>query len=449
MAGEQRTTAAPPLTAKAIEAARAGERNLELFDSAAPGLCIRVTPTGGKVFRWYVRSIGRAITIGRWSKVEKPGHVTLGEARRWLERLKEAHTVGRLDEVVRELEALRPRPGKAPAVPAGVLTVREVAKDFLAYLERERRRPEQARRTFDADILPAIGDRPVGAVAPLECRRIVEAVVARGAPVQAGHVLALLKQFFTFAVDRDDAPSNPAERFRNARALGVEKNVSQRYLSPDEIAAFWRALDSYKGMTPTVRGALKLLLLLGVRSGELLQATWEEVDLEAATWTVPVAHQKLTRQREKTARPWTVPLSPSSVAIFRDLEALANGLRSNYVLASFHATAEGGALTEKSLNHAMRRLFTGPKPTLKFEGERPTPHDLRRTMRTHLGDKLGVPWHIAERCLNHSLGGMTAVYDVADYLEERRAALEKWATYVERLLSRRQLTSLPSAARAS
>jgi integrase len=92
-------------------------------------------------------------------------------------------------------------------------------------------------------------------------------------------------------------------------------------------------------------------------------------------------------------------------------------------------------LTEKSLNHAMRRLFEGKEPVLKFEGERPTPHDLRRTTRTHLGDKLGVPWHIAERCLNHKLGGVTEVYDVADYLTERRAALEKWDAYVQRLVA--------------
>lgn len=188
-------------------------------------------------------------------------------------------------------------------------------------------------------------------------------------------------------------------------------------------------------MSPTVRDALRLLLLLGVRSGELLLASWNEVDFAAATWTIPVAHQKLTRQREATARPWVVPLAPKALAILRELQALAESLRSPHVLASFHGA--GGRTTEKALNHAMRRLFTG-KPLLAFEGERPTPHDLRRTMRTHLGETLGVPWHIAERCLNHSLGKITATYDVGDYVSERRQALEKWATYVERLLAPRQ-----------
>ena len=82
------------------------------------------------------------------------------------------------------------------------------------------------------------------------------------------------------------------------------------------------------------------------------------------------------------------------------------------------------ALTEKSLNLAMRRLFTrGKPPLLAFEGERPTPHDLRRTVRTHLSKTLRVPPHVAEKCLNHSLGRVFSTYDQGDYLDDRRVAL--------------------------
>ena len=56
-------------------------------------------------------------------------------------------------------------------------------------------------------------------------------------------------------------------------------------------------------------------------------------------------------------------------------------------------------------------------------------------MRTHLGDTLGVPFHIAERSLNHSLGKIATTYDVGDYVAERRAALEKWDAYVQRVVS--------------
>ena len=432
----------PPLTSKAIEAARRRAKDYELGDGGAPGLRLRVTPTGKKVFRWYV-SVGgvqRKITIGPWSKEPRPACVTLADARKWLERLKAAHRAGRLDEVLRELATTRPTPAKerpAPRIDDGALTVRQLATDFLAYVDRRRKRPEQVRRPIELDILPAIGDRPVTSITPMDCRQIVERVVARGSRTQAGIVLGVQKQLFNFAWGRGDIAGNPTAPLRDAGALGIEKNISQRCLTPDEIAAFWKALDAYRGMTPTVRASLKIILLTGVRSGELIQAEWSEVDFDAATWTVPVAHQKLTRKQEQTARPWTVPLAPTALELFRELDALAKSLRSRYVCASFNG--EGAALTDKALNHAMRRLFTGAEPFLAFPGERPTPHDLRRTMRTHLGDTLSVPFHVAERCLNHSLGKIAATYDVGDYLADRRAALEKWDAYVRQVISNRDL----------
>jgi integrase len=423
----------PPLSPSVIDKLEPRAKDYELSDSAAPGLVLRVTANGTKVFRWYVNSIGRRITIGRWSKTPAAGHVTLGEARTWLERLREGHRTGKLAEVEAELPARRTGASAEPT--RSGLTVKDVAEDFGKYLDRERRRPEQGRRPLDYDIVPRIGEKPIASVTVQDCRAIVEAVVARGSPVQAGAVLAVMRQFFNFAVDRADIESSPAERLRNPRALGVIKNVSQRFLSPAEIAKFWQALDAYRGITPTVRNGLKLLLLTAVRSGELLAAKWENVDSKAGTWSIPPEDQKLTLRREQTARPFIVPIAPTAARLFEELRALAGAVGSPYVMASFHPAARGEPISEKALNHAMRRLFEGKEPLLRFRGERPTPHDLRRSVRTHMGETLGIPWHVAERVLNHSLGTIAATYDVGDYLAERRAALEKWGAYVERLVA--------------
>jgi integrase len=80
----------------------------------------------------------------------------------------------------------------------------------------------------------------------------------------------------------------------------------------------------------------------------------------------------------------------------------------------------------------MRRLFAGEQPILRFEGERPTPHDLRRTLRMGLA-QLGVPREVAERCLNHAVEGIEAVYNTHDYLDERRAAPDEWAAHIEKI----------------
>jgi integrase len=423
VADEKRSTH-PPLTAAGIENLPEGEHR----DSAAPGLFLRVNRKS-RTFRWYVRSIGRAITVGPWSKTPKPGHVTLAEARAWLERLKDAHRSGQLAGVERELAALRPRRGvksSAPPSDSGALTVETVGKDFLVYLEGRRRRPEQARRCLEVEVFPRIGHFEIAKVTKADVRAVVEPIVKRGSKVQAGQVLSLMRQFFAWAVDRED--DLPMPGIPKADTVGARKaQKSDRYLTPEEIVAFWEALGSFKGITPTVRNALRLLLLLPVRSGELRKATWSELDLDAAVWTIPVEHQK------RPQGPWKVPLPPMAVAIFRELRALADSLESENVLASF--AGEGDAITDKALNHAVRRLFTGEKPALVFKGERPTPHDLRRTVRFHARQTLGVPFDVAEKLLGHSLGAIPGTYDPGDLFGERRAALEKWAAFVEQLVA--------------
>jgi integrase len=429
-----------PLTVAKIQALKPRAQRYEVSD-ASSGLRLRVTPNGAKSFRWAVHTTPtkqRVITLGQWSATSKLGYLTLPEARNWLEKLKDGHRTGQLEIVEAELRKATKPPPPAPLVEGDVLTVRSVAEDFMRFMERERKRPEQVRRPVEKDILPSIGTWPIRTVDTPTCRRIVEAVVGRGSPTQAGIVYATLSQLFTFAWKRDDIDVNPMERLSDPRVLGVVKNVSQRYLSNDEIPRFWRALDAYRGMTPTIRSGLKLLLLTGVRSGELLKATWDEIDFKRRTWTIPVAHQKITLAREKRSKtplqPWTVPLPPTALSLFDDLLGLAKGLGSPNVMASFHSKTPGEQITDKALNHAMRRLFEGEKPILAFDGERPTPHDLRRTLRTHLGD-LGVAWHVAERCLNHVLPGVSPVYDVSEIFEQRRAALEKWDAHVQGLLS--------------
>lgn len=423
----------PPLSPPRIEKLEPRDRDYEISDSAAPGLVLRVTAGGTKVFRYYVNTATerRRITIGRYARVSAGTEVSLADARVWLDRLKEARRAGRLAEVEAELPAhFAERQAQARSAEAD-RTVKKFSADFLVYLGTQRRHPEQAKRILDTDILPALGERPMASITKKDINALIQGIVARGSPVMALHVRALLKQFFEWAADAEDIPM---PGFSKPATLGAKKaGVSKRYLSADEITAFWRALDAYRGMTPTVRSALKLLLLLGVRSGELIRATWDEVDLEAATWTVPVAHQKTTLKREDAARPWAVPLTPTAVQLLRDLKALADAIGSSYVLASFHPGAKGEPITEKSLNHAMRRLFAGKAPALSLEGERPTPHDLRRTVRTHLG-KLGVQRDVSERVLNHAVGEMEKVYDQGDYLRERRTALRKWDAYVARLV---------------
>ncbi len=439
----------PPLTAKRIEAMRRRPARYEVSDSAAPGLRLRVFPTGAKVFRWYRHTPDGprprdVITIGRWSPTSQPGHVTLHEARIWLERLKEAQRAGRLDALELELRRHLKPPRHEPA--PGSELVSEIFEDFYRRrIEPHRKRPLEARKVLDLDILPMIGKRPIAAVTTPECARLVERVVDRGAKVHAGKVLGLLKQAFRFAEARGHIDRNPAAPLEKT-SLGAQDRADgppQRWLTADEITTFWRALEQTVELSPgrhdkntmrrATKAALELLLLTGVRSCELLLAQWEQVDFDAATWTVPVSNQKLTQKQARQAKPWVVPLLPMALTRFKELHAHAAG--SAWVMASDTQGEDGEDdqhYSDKSLGRAMRRLWRTHHDLQKLPEA--SPHDLRRTLRTQLG-QLRVPLHIVERCLNHALGRIVQIYDHGDYLDERREALAKWEGFVGGLVS--------------
>ena len=231
-----------------------------------------------------------------------------------------------------------------------------------------------------------------------------------------------------FAVSRGDISVNPAAPLK-AEALGIIQNIGNRVLSPAEMKEFFEALNDHKRLSIQVKLAFRILLLTGARTGELLKAKWENVDFKRSTWTIPISDQKMKKSAEHRAKPFVIPLTEDLLQLFGQAKVVAG--KSPFVMASGSST---GRLDDKVLGHALRRMFEKTiadpitrKKIARLRMPKFTPHDLRRTMRTELG-KLGVAPHIAERCLNHSLGRILETYDHGDYLKERSVALESWGS---------------------
>jgi len=427
----------PPLTPSAIRALEPRSRAYEVADLGCPGLRLRVETTGRRTFRWYTRDGAKrvVVTIGPWSERAEPGHVTLAAARERLRGFKAARDEGRLASERRA----------AGNSSGGMLTVSALVDEFVAHIEKRRKTAAQVKRALERDVVPVIGTVPVKLVTTRDVRHVVEEVVKRGSPSSADHLFVHLNALLRFAVGRAEIVSNPAAPL-DRDALGCETNRRARVLSDAEIAAFWNALD-HSTLTAAVRAGLRLLLLTGVRSGELLRAEWNEFELQQRVWTVPVDHQKLGRRQRPNAKPWRVPLSEEALTQVKRLHALAQAEGSSFVMASPSPLAgEGAHLTDKALVAGMRKLFTGKAPLLAFAEPRPVVHDLRRTLRTGLG-RLGVPPHVAERCLNHSLGEIESTYDTHDYLDERRDALARWGAHVNGLsLASSNVLAMPGTA---
>ena len=390
----------------------------------APGMVVRVYATGTKTYRWD-RGAGfkpRIVSYGSFPSVN------LKSACEEHDKIKQRHKDG-VDL------------STGSEVPK---TVAELAELF--YRDRilpVRKVPTDVRRTLDTDILPALGRLRLRSVTTLAVRSMVRKVILRGAPVHAGKVLQHAKQLFRFGVSIGALDYSPADSLEPMN-LGVEDNRRSRKLTAEEIKLFHQGLDRYTGLSLAVRNALKLLLILGIRSGELRQAKWAEVNWHEKTLTVPVVNQKLSPRAAKLAKPFVVPLSDQALSLLAELR----GADPVWIFAGRvqYGAGEGfdpalvgtakGPVDDKVFGHAVRRLLTLEKDGQKILPleEDFCPHDLRRTCRSGLS-VIKIPPHIAERCLNHSLGRIAETYDTHDYLDERREALQKWADQVDRYVN--------------
>jgi integrase len=167
----------------------------------------------------------------------------------------------------------------------------------------------------DRDILPVFENRQLNEITADDLRALCNKVKARGAAATAVHVRDIVKQVYAFAILHGEKVDNPAE---NVGAASIATFVPKDHaLSPLEIRLMARQMESV-ATYPTIRLALRMILLTLVRKSELIQATWDEVDFETATWTIP-------KQRMKGRNPHVVYLSRQALDIFVALHTCAAG----------------------------------------------------------------------------------------------------------------------------
>ncbi|WP_333783712.1 tyrosine-type recombinase/integrase [Paraburkholderia terrae] len=229
----------------------------------------------------------------------------------------------------------------------------------------------------------------------------------------------VLRGVFDHAAGKSLIPANPCAGIKFKAVIGERPDVRKRLMLTDiEIGALMNAQMNVEN-----RLSVRILLATGVRVSELLTARREHVFLDDGRWHIP---------KSKTGPEMDIPLAPSVVEWFRQLDELAG--QSGYVLPARLRTRferlDGDANVSKdALREAIDFWIDNHKPKIR----RFTPHDLRSTMKSHMR-KLGVPRDISEMCLNHKLAGVEGVYDRYTYYDERRRALELWASF---LVSRR------------
>lgn len=268
-------------------------------------------------------------------------------------------------------------------------TVASVYPEYVSVLERQYDEPQQVKDRFARDILPALGDRRLDSVTRTDCSDLLKRIVDRGSLVAANRTLPDIKRFFAWCVERGWLDTNPAALITR-RSVGGRERSRNRALSFEELAVVIGQLK------PTRTGlGLACILITGQRPEEVQRIDRAEL-VSRSWWHIPA-------ERTKPRRLQKVYLSPQARAVLTQAFRL-------------YGPRPFASLNRCALARAASRIRGVPKFT---------PHDFRRTMSTRLAD-LGVAPHVTEKMLNHKLEGVLAVYNVAEYLPERRAAWRLW-----------------------
>lgn len=391
------------LTDVKLRSLKAAEKVYKVTDR--DGMYVAVLPSGVISFRYDYRINGRreTLALGTYGGA---GGISLAEAR---ERLIDARRLvadgispagerRRVKHQLREEKRLD-----------------ELCRAWLTNYRMAESTKAMRESILERDLLPEFGRRLPQEFTEEDLRALCQKVVDRGAPATAVHLREVVMNVYAWAIDRGAKFANPALAIKPSSIATFQ--AKDRALSPEEIGIFFRLLERV-GTLPTIRLAIRFLLLTLVRKGELLQATWDEVDFVAATWTIP-------KERMKRRRPHVVYLSQQALDILVALKTCAGG--SSYLLPSRYDADK--PMSDATLNRVIDvTVGLGEKEQLALTHF--GPHDLRRTGSTLLHEA-GYNSDWIEKCLAHEQRGVRAVYNKAEYADQRRSMLQDWSNMVD------------------
>ena len=262
--------------------------------------------------------------------------------------------------------------------------------------------------TLEAYVFPTIGTAKVNEVSRKQVVGVLSPIWHTKAET-ARRVRQRIRAVMDRAVALEYVDYNPAGDAINGALTKMPRvRAHHRALPYRELPA---ALGAVRGSTasPSVKLAFEILALTACRSGEVRGMTWDEVDLEKVTWTVPAT-------RMKAGKLHRVPLSLRALAILREAHSLNQG---DGVV--FPAPRSGGILSDMAFTQMLRRLG------LDF-----VPHGLRSSFRDWAAEQTDAPHAVMETALAHTIGNATeAAYARSDLFELRHGLMEKWGNYLE------------------
>jgi integrase len=268
-------------------------------------------------------------------------------------------------------------------------------------------------------VFPTLGAKPIATITADDLLAVLIPLAER-VPETAKRVRERLAAVFADAALRGLCDGNPADLIRRALRRRKASPKHLRALPYVEVPALVSALQEFDRADPPAKLALEFAILTAARSGEVRGATWSEIDLEAAAWTVPAT-------RMKGHRPHFVPLTPRALAILEEVRAYSDGKPTTLV---FRGRDLKRPLSDMTLTGILRRMpVTEDGPELW--SERTTVHGFRSAFSTWARERTRVRVDVIEAALAHrEQDRVAAAYSRADYIRDRRSLAAEWEKFV-------------------
>ncbi|EHO2961370.1 tyrosine-type recombinase/integrase [Salmonella enterica] len=388
-----------PLTDAKVRALKPREKTYRLGD--AGGLYVEVATNGSRYWRMKYRVAGKEkrLAFGVYPDV------SLADAREKRDAAKKILAAGGDPGETKKSEKLAQKLNAENTFEAVAREWHQTKADRWSLRYRD-----EIIDTFEKDIFPYIGKRPIADIKPMELLEALRKMEKRGALEKMRKVRQRCGEVFRFAIITGRANYNPAPDL--ASALATPKKVHFPFLTANELPYFLNDLAGYTGSIIT-KTATQIIMLTGVRTQELRFARWEDIDFETKLWEIPAEVMKMKR-------PHIVPLSEQVIALFKQLEPISK----HHPLVFIGRNDPRKPISKESINQVIELL--GYKGRL-------TGHGFRHTMSTILHEQgFNSAW-IETQLAHVDKNAIRGTYNHAQYLDGRREMMQWYADYIGEL----------------
>ena len=389
------------LNDRQIKNAKPAEKPFKLNDGK--GLYLYINTSGGKLWRFDFSHNGKRKTLS----IGKYPTVSLVEARQAAENARRLLVSGQDPSEAKQQEK---RERQAAALNTFEAIARRWHSDNL--IRWKENHAARVLRYFETDVFPVIGAMSIQEIRVSDIKVVLDGVMARGVNNTAEKIREWTGAIFDYAVMLEIVETNPAYSLR--KYIPAKQTDHRPALPREELTEFFRRLILAE-IEPQNRIALILNMLTFLRSTELRGGQWNEIDFDAAMWTVPAQRMK----HEKTAPkpPHVVPLADWTLELLAELKELTGN--TPFLFPS--RTKTDGFISDATISRIIERMG--------YKG-RVTPHGFRSLASSVLNEQGFNPDAIERQLAHIENNKIRAAYNRADYLNERKEFMQWYSDFL-------------------